>query len=227
MNTAIGAGRGMAGYTSGILEGFLGGITDALSGIWDLIKGIYGTISDIVTGEISSIEEIYREFTDMDWERASELVATLLLTLVTGAESFYANWTHADIYQKWNFRGRIVGNVLLEVVLAIFTAGAGNALRWIGRLGNVAPRLALVLRRALSRVERILPDNLRRRGDGRSDRGDRDPDRGDSLAMDKQRALLKGHHRGPRCARQPDSGTGDQSTGGEESVPCGGPFQPG
>ena len=75
-------------------------------------------------------------------------------------------------------------------VLAIFTAGAGNALKWIGRLSKAAPRLAAVLRRALARVDSALPPNFRHRGRGRSDRGDRHPDTNDSSAMDKQKALI-------------------------------------
>lgn len=190
MNKAISAGQGIAGFTAGVFEGFFGAIVDALEGLWEIGKGIISTIGDVFTGEIfDKIEELYNEFKDLTWDKVKQIVQSLLSAIVEGANDFKNNWSHPDMYKKWNFRGRIVGNILLEVVLAIFTAGAGNAIKWAGRLGKIAPKLAKIITKAIDKVDDVLPPKFKNKGN--KDKHDESLDENsDSAAAEKQKALV-------------------------------------
>jgi hypothetical protein len=192
MNTAISAGQGIAGFTAGVYEGFFGAIVDALEGLWEIGKGIISTIGDVFTGEIfEKIEDLYNEFKNLTWDKVKQIVESLLSAIVEGVNDFKKNWSHPDMYKKWNFRGRIVGNVLLEVVLAILTAGAGNALKWAGRLGKIAPKLAKIITKAIDKAEDVLPPKFKKKGRGHEDKHDKSLDEDkDSKAGQKQQALV-------------------------------------
>ncbi len=195
INDLMDIGKGIAGFTAGVFEGFFGAIVDALAGLWEIAKGIINTIGKVLTGEIfNDIQAIYNEAKNLTWEKVGQMASALLSAIVEGAKDFASNWNHPDVYKKWNFRGKIVGNVLLEVVLAIFTAGAGNAIKWLGKLGKYAPKLANIITRALNKVDNLLPPKLRKKKKKKN--GDKDdPDHKDNKDKDdttrqKNQALL-------------------------------------
>lgn len=192
VNDLADVGRGIGGFVAGIFEGFFGAIVDALEGLWEIAKGILDTIGKIFTGELfSDIADIYDEITNLTWDKVLEIAKKLLSSVVEGINEFESNWSHPDVYKRWNFRGKIVGNIILEVVLAIFTAGAGNALKWAGRLGKVAPKLASIITKALNKVDDVLPAKFKKKGKGHEDKLDDSLDENtDSNAVEKQKALV-------------------------------------
>ncbi len=193
VNDLLGFGKGITGFSAGVFEGFFGSIVDTLSGLWDIAKGIIGTIGKVLTGSIiSDIQNIIGELRNLSVDKMKQMASALLATVVGGAKDFASNWNHPDAYRKWNFRGKVVGNILLEVVLAIFTAGTGNALKWIGKLGKYAPKLAKILTKAVNKVDAILPKRLRRNKNGKkvkSDLDDSNTNKKDKKTRQKQLAL--------------------------------------
>ena len=71
--------------------------------------------------------------------------------------------------------------------MAVFTAGAGNALKWIGKLGKFAPKLARIIRKAFAKVNDALPDKWKKKNKDKNSDGKEDNK--DSKAGQKQIAL--------------------------------------
>lgn len=182
MNAGIEVGKGVVAFTDGLLSGFFGGIWDSLVGLWDIGSEIIGTIGKIVTGEIvQDIEKVFDFVKGLTVDKAQQIVQSLVKAIVAGVGDFVNNWNNPNFYNKWEFRGRIIGSVLLEVLLAIFTGGIGNAAKWIGKLGKYAPKLARIIRKIIDKVEDVIPDRMKRR-DGDTD--------AEGMDFEKQQALL-------------------------------------
>ena len=146
INTLIDVGKGVSGFVAGIFEGFFGGIIDALEGIWELGKSIIDTVGKVITGEIlNDINALYDFFKDLSWDKAKEIGNAILSGIWDGFTDFKKKWENPDIFEKWRFIGDLVGTILLEVLVAIFTAGAGNVAKWIGKLGKIAPKLTSII----------------------------------------------------------------------------------
>lgn len=182
MNAGIEVGKGVVAFSDGVITGFFGGIWDALTGLWDMGGQIIQTIGKIVTGEIAKdVENIFSFIKDLTPEKAKGIVQSIVKSVIQGAGNFINSWNNDNFYDKWEFRGRIVGAVLLEVVLAVFTGGIGNAAKWLGKLGKYAPKLANALRKIIDKVEDVIPDKMKPRN------GDTDAE---FMDFEKQQALL-------------------------------------
>ncbi|HHG84320.1 MAG TPA: DUF4157 domain-containing protein, partial [Bacteroidetes bacterium] len=163
VNAAIDVGKTLVGFNAGFYAGIYGSLWDMLVGLWDAGGMIIDFVGSVITGEIfADIKAIYDEVCKEGiGKMAEELWAALSTAVVEMAGDFMESWTHPNVFERWFFRGKLIGAVVLEVVLAIFTAGQGNAVAWIGRIGKVSPKLARLLMKALKKADKVLPKKLR------------------------------------------------------------------
>ncbi len=189
-NAAIEAGKAIGGFTTGIVEGFLKSIVDALVGLYEIGKSIIDMVIDVVTGEIlKKVQEIYDYFAKMSADDLMKLAEKLVMNLVSGVansvKAFVAKWNQNHVYNKWNFRGNVVGHILSEVVMILVSGGAANALKWLGKLGKVGSKLASIIRKVGTKIDDVMPRRKRRKGDR-----DRDSD-ADGPAGERARAIAQ------------------------------------
>ena len=162
VDAIIDFGKAYIGFQLGILEGFFGSIWEALEGIWELGKTLIETVGKIITGEIlNDIVGLYESLKDLTWAQVQEIGSAILSSVGEWWEEIKRKWNAAGVFDKARMIGRVVGAIALEVLLAIFTGGGANAVKWIGKLGKIAPKLVKVLKRAIGLAEKAVPDNLK------------------------------------------------------------------
>ena len=177
INAAVDIGKGIAGFSTGIVSGVFGSLWDTLTGLWELGKSIVSTVKGALDGSLfASIKSIYDAVTNMTWEDFKDMVDEVITMGKNAFTSFMEKWEHPDTYKKWHFRGYTIGAIALEVVLAIFTGGGTLGVKVLAKIGKYFPKLMGVLNKLLKVADDL--DFRRRRGKGRSDKSkDRDDDR--------------------------------------------------
>lgn len=189
VNAAVDVGKGIAGFHAGLVAGVFGSLWDTLAGLWELAETVVSAIARAIDGSLfSDIEALYHELRDLSWQKARDLVASVVTMARDALGDFVAQWNHPDTYQQWFFRGRIAGAVALEVVLAIVSGGVSLGAKLAARIGRYAPRLARALSTLLRHADELdfTPGRKRDRGSrgphgsgtpGRDQPGGRDRDR--------------------------------------------------
>jgi hypothetical protein len=186
INTAVDVGKGIAGFSAGVVSGVFGTIWDTLTGLWELGKGIVSTIRSVLDGSLfASIREIYDTITGMSLRDVEKMVMELITMGTDAFKDFVNKWNHPDTYKQWHFKGYIIGAVALEVILAIFTGGTTLGVKVLAKVGKYFPRLMRVLNKLLDLAEK-LPG--RRRKDRDRDTDDRDMSI-DDRAWEQARAM--------------------------------------
>jgi hypothetical protein len=175
-NVAIAAAKGIGGFLAGLVDGFFSAIIEVFTGIYDLIKSVISLVMDLLSGElIRQAEEIYDQVSSMS---ASELVKMLkdAVTMIISEmfSDFIKRWCSNNVYESWYFRGQIVGYIAAEVLMAIFTAGAATAVKWLGKLGKLGGKLAQVLGKILKKVDDAFDKVPGRKGRKRDAKDDKD-----------------------------------------------------
>ena len=146
-NTAIAFARSIEGFLEGIVTGFFKAAWDTVKGLWDLIKGIF-------TGELlNQAYELYKQIKEKGWSVIWDMIKGFAEGIIN---DFEKAWNNPNPYQKWKFFGEIVGMVVLEVVIAYFTAGAGAA-RHVGKVDKVLDALP-ALKKVATKVGTKLDD---------------------------------------------------------------------
>lgn len=141
--------------TARIIEGLLEGIPigiyeqakDTVTGIWDMIKSIF-------TGEIlDQLVDLYNALWEMSWEDVKKL---LLGLLGIDPDEFERIWNSKNIttVERYKFIGEIIGRLIFEILIIVFTGGAALA-----RYSSKIPALAK-LSRSLQKAKKIIPDNV-------------------------------------------------------------------
>ena len=184
LNTAIEVGQGIVGFVSGVQVGLFQGVWEMVEGLWEIGKMIVNTVKSVLDGSFfSSIQDIYDQLTNMTWEQVQELVNAVITMAMEGLSDFEASWNAPNMFNKWHFRGKVIGQVVLEVVLAIFTGGASLGAKVLLKVGSKFPKLAKLLGGLLKAADKLtpgghrkpdgpdMPDGNRRngQGDGRGD----------------------------------------------------------
>lgn len=173
VNKLIEVGQGLSGFTIGVTEGLFKGLWDMLTGLWDLGEGIIDTIKGLLDGSLfASLKDIYENLKDLTWEKAEQMVAELITMGKSAWGDFKDHWNSADMYKRWHFRGSIVGQIALEVILAIFSGGASLGAKVLGKLGKYFPKLKTVMNKLLDAADELdfRPRKDRKDGD-REDNG--------------------------------------------------------
>jgi hypothetical protein len=119
---------GTGAFIVGLLHGALESVWDVLVGLkdllvlaYDLIKWLIGLISGDSKGIFDSIK-------DVNW---GELVQGWI-------DNFEAKWKHGSLLKRWHFRGWVIGYVIAEILMLIFSGGVIQGIKWIGKSAKVA-----------------------------------------------------------------------------------------
>ncbi len=169
---------GAAGLIVGIIEGLLRAIYDALEGIVDLISTIIGTIRDLITGELfEKMKSLYKTilgFADLEFEDLKKVMYAVLGNIGTAIQDIIENWKTASAFEKGRVIGIVIGAILLEILVAIFTGGSVTLAKWAGKLGKLGKVLTKIaelgddMRKALKKK---MPDRFKK-GDYDKDNDD-------------------------------------------------------
>jgi|GEM_PF-6815388 len=182
VDSGIAVGKGIVGFTDGLLTGFFGGIWNTITGLFDIGKELLGVIGKVITGAIKEdLEAMFEFIQNLDAAKGKEILDSLIQGAKDGFTNFNNGWNSPNHYEKWEFRGKVVGNVILEVVLAIFTGGLGNAAKWLAKLEKISKPLFNILKRIGKKVEDVIPDKIKNK-DGDTDLGD--------TPFEKQQAIM-------------------------------------
>jgi hypothetical protein len=137
-------------FLEGAYDGFVTAAQDFVQGIWDMIKSIF-------TGDI------FDQLSEM-WDYVSNASWTEVKALFSGAVGdFQEKWLNDDLEKRWHFRGEVLGQILFELVLAIFTGGGAI----LGKISN-ATKLGKMLGKLNSKVGKLkksVPSSVRKKLD--------------------------------------------------------------
>jgi hypothetical protein len=201
VNAAVAVGKGIAGFHAGLVAGVFGSLWDTLAGLWELGETVVSVISRALDGSLfADLESLYDELRNLSWQKARDMVASVVTMAGDALGDFVTQWNHPDVFQQWFFRGRIAGAVALEVVLAIISGGGTLGAKVVAKIGQYAPRLARALGKVLQFADDldVTPGRDRGRGHGSGShgadagapghdrRGDRDRDRDRDMNEDER-----------------------------------------
>ena len=125
VTTAWGWVKFGAGFLVGLVRGALESVYDLFKGAVDLIKMVGKVIRSLFTGQIAGdAKALWKQITSLD--------------LKSLGKAFLNKWNNGDQWKKGMFRGRVVGYVIAEVLMMIFSVGVLTAVKWGGRFSKVS-----------------------------------------------------------------------------------------
>jgi hypothetical protein len=106
---------GTTAFTVGLLHGPLEAVYDTLMAIPDLIKLVWKVLRSLFTLEIvDDVKQLWDTLKNIDWRQALSNIA----------DEFLAKWDADSTWERWYFRGDLVGYIIATAILTFFTAGA-------------------------------------------------------------------------------------------------------
>lgn len=163
LSTLADIGIGVAGFIVGLLHGALMSIADIFIGAYDLIKMLVEIIIKLFKGTLISDAKAF--FEDISKIKASDII-----------EMVSAKWNHPNTWDRWKFRGYVIGYAIVEILLMYFSVGIITAVKWVGKVGKLG-KLAEYLSK-LPKVQKLISSAKALTGKG----------------IDKIRAALKAAH---------------------------------
>lgn len=132
---------GVGGFIVGLLHGALMSIADIFIGIYDLIKLLGEIFLKLIKGTlISDAVAFFKEISQIKWADIKDILDS--------------KWNHPNIWNRWKFRGYVVGYTIMEIVILFFSIGILTAVKWVGKLGKFG-KLASYLAK-LPRINRFV-----------------------------------------------------------------------
>lgn len=130
----------VVGFIGGVIYGVVEAILDIFIGIYDLAGMFIDFFKALISGELyAAIKEIYDEISKMTWEEIKTFLGDLVDELVGAGEQafnqFLEDWDNKWLIEKAFFVGRVVGYIVAEILLAIFTGGGSLIAKWLSKLG--------------------------------------------------------------------------------------------
>lgn len=115
---------GVGAFIVGLLHGALMSVADIFIGIYDLIK---------LAGEL--VEKLFRGTLIADaqalWEDIKKIKASEIIELVG------AKWNHPNVWDRWKFRGYVIGYAIVEILMMFFSGGIVTAVKGAAKAGKV------------------------------------------------------------------------------------------
>lgn len=164
MNVVIDAGKAIIGFNAGMISGFFGGIWDMLKGLYELARDLVKLVGSVFSGcIIDDLKSLYEDIKGLTADKIIEMVKGVFSAIWDELKDFYKKLTAENTWDKWFFRGEIVGLICLEVVLFLLSGGAANAAKWIAKLAKYAPKLARFLLKLITKVDDVLPGKMKKK----------------------------------------------------------------
>ena len=111
---------GVAAFIVGLLHGALMSIVDLFVGIADLVDLAYQFVKKLINGTlVSSIKSFYNEIKKLSFADIVKMVGE--------------KWNHPSTWTKWKFRGYVIGYIIVEILMLVFSFGAVTAVKWAGK----------------------------------------------------------------------------------------------
>ncbi|MEO0560865.1 MAG: hypothetical protein AAF125_02055 [Chloroflexota bacterium] len=184
MNAAIEVGKAYGGFEAGLLDGLLSSIVDLIVGIFDLAKGVIDAVVSVVTGEaLSSASALYDQIKSLAEDpaalkkMASSLASALSAAFSSMVDNFVNKWTAPLIFDRWYFRGKVVGYIIAEIAM-MFLSGGASAAKWLDKLGDLGKFFKNIVSRVDNALDALpdLPGKRRDRTPDDNSRKKRDDD---------------------------------------------------
>ncbi|WP_366934415.1 peptidoglycan-binding protein [Corallococcus exiguus] len=123
---------GNLAFSAGLIHGALESVWDLLTGLIDLLELVWKLVYSLLSGEIVS-----------DLKGLWDLAASLNLKTLTeaGIQALANRWNDPNLLRREHFRGWLIGYVIVEIVLAVATAGAA-IVKWAGKAGKLGKLLS-------------------------------------------------------------------------------------
>ena len=162
-NVMVEGGKMIAGFTAGFYNGIYENITDTLVGLWEGAQDSMSFLGNLLSGDLfASIPEVAAEIKAYcEGKSAADILSEIgeIISEMAGElwDNFTDNWSHPDEYKRWHFRGNLVGQIVLEVILAILTLGSGTAVKWGAKLISLSPKLVRLLGKVAAKARKLKP----------------------------------------------------------------------
>jgi hypothetical protein len=124
---------GNIAFSAGVLHGALMSIVDLFVGIYDIIKLAWDIGKSLVTGEI--ITDAKKLFDDIASLKYEDVKNALLGWLDD-------KWNNPNTWDRWHFRGYVVGYIIMEIVMMFFSGGIATAVKAAGKGAKIAKLIA-------------------------------------------------------------------------------------
>ena len=121
-------------FVAGLVHGALECVWDTITGIIDLINLIVDLVKAVLDDPIGKAKQV--------WESLS--LDAIKEAILDWIDDFEKKWNASSSLKRGHFRGWVVGYLIAEVAIAIFTAGAATAVKWSGRLARIVNALRKV-----------------------------------------------------------------------------------
>jgi hypothetical protein len=94
----------------------------------------------------------------LDWEKVQEAIQE-----IPGAiwRDFTGKWNHPDKAEAAEFRGKVIGYIIAEVVLAILTAGIFTEVKWVSFVLNKLGKAGEVLLSVINKAREVIGKEAR------------------------------------------------------------------
>ena len=137
VNKAIGITVGAAAFVYGVLKGAVLTIKEILQGLGSIVGAIVNAFKKSFGEILGDVRGLYKEITGID------------IRGVMGSlwKEFKGRWNADNPWDRWSFRGEVIGRVLTEVLLTVFSGGVAAILSGtskFARLTAVVSRLRSV-----------------------------------------------------------------------------------
>jgi hypothetical protein len=153
--------KGFVGFLVGLVDGFITAFTSLVTGIVDLASSVIDFVVKIVRdGITSTIDEIKSIIEKLN---PKDIVAAIW-------RNFVDRWNAGDAWERWRFRGEVVGTLIAEILMAFFSGGSAliaKAAAKFGKLGSMireSKAVGRIVRAAESARDRLPGIKTLRRG---------------------------------------------------------------
>lgn len=123
--------KGFVGFMVGLGEGVATAITDLVTGLIDVVSSVISAVAKVIRDGVSSTIDAFKSM--LARIDPAELASAMW-------RGFVKRWTNPDAWEKWKFRGVVVGTILAEIVMAVFSGGGAllaKAAAKFGKLGSL------------------------------------------------------------------------------------------
>lgn len=127
---------GIVAFTGGLLHGILLSIYDALADLVELAVMVWKVLKSLLTGEIlNDIKALWEAFKNTDWKAVVKGIV----------DDFLSKWNADSTWDRWYFRGQVVGYIIGTAALWVLSAGILAVTGVLSKTGKFAKALSAIL----------------------------------------------------------------------------------